>query len=261
MDNVLGGFLRARRESVTPADAGLPAGPRRRTPGLRRGELAELAGISVEYLTRLERGRDRHPSGQVLGALADALRFTPDERVHLYRLIKAGTGTACALAAEPLELRPTVLALLDRLEPAPALILTPHGEVLAATKGFRRLADPTGLLAEDPPNLTRFVFTAPRARELFPDWAQVADEHAAQLRTAADLGDYGAALLAEELSIMLGAGFSRRFAAAAVLPAATGVQRWAHPVAGPLTMPYESLPLPGTPECRLLVYLTEEAPV
>ncbi|GAA2818017.1 helix-turn-helix domain-containing protein [Crossiella cryophila] len=255
-DNVLGGFLRARREAVTPAEVGLPAGPRRRTPGLRRGELAELAGISVEYLTRLERGSDRHPSGQVLGALADALGFTADERVHLYRLIKASTGTACAFAAsQAIELRPTVRTLLDQLEPAPACVLTAHGEVLASTAGFRRLAAATGLLDEEPVNLSRFVFGDPRARAVFPDWARVADERAAVLRTAADLGDHPAAVLAEELSIMLGAEFSRRYAAAVVLPAWTGVEHWAHPEAGPLTLGYESLPLPGTDELRLLVYL------
>lgn len=87
----LGRFIRARREAITPAHVGLPAGGRWRTPGLRRVELAELAGISVDYLIRLERGRDRHPSGQVLGALADALHLGPEERAHLHRLVKAGT--------------------------------------------------------------------------------------------------------------------------------------------------------------------------
>ncbi|XVS66553.1 helix-turn-helix domain-containing protein [Actinosynnema sp. CA-299493] len=93
---------------------GLPTGPRRRTPGLRRAEPASLAGVSVEYLTRLERGRDRHPSAQVVGALADALRLSSHERVHLHRLVKAG-GAVCPAVADP---RP-VRALLDRLEPTP----------------------------------------------------------------------------------------------------------------------------------------------
>ncbi|MBI0384744.1 helix-turn-helix transcriptional regulator, partial [Streptomyces albiflaviniger] len=87
-DNELGLFLRSRREAVAPADVGLPTGPRRRTPGLRRAELATLAGVSVEYVTRLEQGRDRRPSAPVLSALADALRLTASERVHLHRLSK-----------------------------------------------------------------------------------------------------------------------------------------------------------------------------
>lgn len=151
VDNAPGGFLRARREAVAPSEVGLPIGPRRRTPGLRRAELASLAGISVEYLTRLERGRDRHPSGQVLGALADALRLPPEERVHLHRLAKpAGGGETCAQAAVPAQpLRPTVRALLDQLEPAPALVVDAHGDVLAGTDGFRLLAAPVGLLGDD----------------------------------------------------------------------------------------------------------------
>src|SRR5690349_903696 len=88
-DNELGLFLRVHREAVTPADAGLPTGPRRRAPGLRRSEVAALAGVSVEYVTRLEQGRDRRPSPQVLSALADALRLTAGERAHLHRLTKA----------------------------------------------------------------------------------------------------------------------------------------------------------------------------
>jgi transcriptional regulator with XRE-family HTH domain len=254
-DNALGRFLRARREATTPAALGLPAGERRRTPGLRRGEVAERAGVSVEYLTRLERGTDRYPSGQVLGALADALGLSPGERVHLYRLIKADSAAACQQSAIPLSPRPTVLALLDRLEPAPAFVVDAAGDVLASTAGFRALAAPVGLLDEDRPNLTRFVFTDGRARDAFPDWPSIADERAAAVRAAADLGDPGAAALAYELSITAGADFSDRFAAAAILPALTGVERWAHPAAGTLRLAYESLALPGIEEHRLVVYL------
>src|SRR5690349_12078944 len=97
----LGQFLCARREATAPESVGLPAGARRRTPGLRRAEVATLAGASVEYLTRLEQGRDRNPSAQVLGALADALRFTAEERVHLRYLGKASSGMICPNGASP----------------------------------------------------------------------------------------------------------------------------------------------------------------
>lgn len=260
VDNALGGFLRARREAIPPSEVGLPTGPRRRTPGLRRAELAALAGISVEYLTRLERGRDRGPSGQVLGTLADALRLTPEERVHLHRLVKAGSGEPCAQSALPAQpLRPTVRALLDRLEPGPAIVVDAQGDVLACTAGFRRLTAPFGLLDSDQPNLARFVFTDARARAAFPDWERVADERAASLRAAADLGDRSAAALAEELSITVGAEFGRRFTAAAVLPAWTGVERWRHPEVGALRLAYEGLLLPGVEDHRLVVYLPADA--
>ncbi|MBP2326240.1 transcriptional regulator with XRE-family HTH domain [Kibdelosporangium banguiense] len=252
-DNALGGFVRARRESITPAQAGLPTGSRRRTPGLRRGELAELAGISVEYLTRLERGRDRHPSGQVLGALADALQLSADERVHLYRLVKAGTSGTCAQASAPPEpLRPTLRALLDRLEPSPALIVNAAGDVLAYTVGYRQLVAPVGLLDDNNPNIVRYAFTNPRARTVFRDWDRIADDRAASIRSAADLGNYAAAFLAEELSITVGAEFTRRFASSGALPSPTGTERWSHPTAGNLTLAFESLH-PASPEDRRLI--------
>jgi transcriptional regulator with XRE-family HTH domain len=254
-DNALGRFLRARREATTPASVGLPSGPRRRTPGLRRVEVADRAGISVEYLTRLERGSDRFPSGQVLGALADALVLTADERVHLYRVVKAGSGATCRVPAEPPSVRPTVLALLDRLGPAPAYVVDPAGDVLATTEGFRALARPVGLLDAARPNLARFVFADPRARTAFPDWDTIADERAAAVRAAADLGDPAAGALAYELSIAAGAVFADRFAAAAALPAPTGVERWAHPEAGELRLAYESLYLAGAEEHRVVVHL------
>ena len=135
-------YLRIRREAVNPAEVGFPAGTRRRTPGLCRADLATLAGISVDYLVRLEQGRDRHPSPQVLAALAGALRFSSDERLHLRLLAKATSGDGqllCPAAADPLarSVRPTVQALLDRLEPTPAFLANRLSEVLALTTGLR----------------------------------------------------------------------------------------------------------------------------
>ncbi|MEJ2859150.1 MULTISPECIES: helix-turn-helix domain-containing protein [unclassified Saccharothrix] len=248
-DNALGRFLRARRESTGPDRFGLPAG-RRRTPGLRRAEVADLAGISVEYLIRLERGSDRQPSASVLGSLADVFGLAPEERAHLHRLVKA--GTTCAHVPEQQPLRPTVLGLLDRLDHA--YVVDPAGDVLGHSAGFRALAGPTGLL--DASNLVRFTFTDPRARVVFPDWEAIADSRAAGLRAAADLGDHSAALLVEELTIVAGHEFSRRTGAA--LPRWTGVERWLHPVVGELRLAFEGLVLPGGDEHRLVVLLPDD---
>nr|WP_063766649.1 helix-turn-helix domain-containing protein [Allokutzneria albata] len=214
-DNALGTFLRARREATAPAET--DPGPRR-TPGLRRSELAARASISVEYLTRLERGSDRRPSAQVLGALADALRLAPDERVHLHRLAKIADGATCTQHTPPdRSVRPTVRALLDELELA--FVADAQGDLLAWSGGFGELAGAVGLLDAEHPNLARFVFTDPRARACFPQWDRVADSHAAALRAAADLAGFHAAALADELSVTAGAEFGRRYAAAGVLPA------------------------------------------
>nr|WP_042179498.1 helix-turn-helix domain-containing protein [Kibdelosporangium sp. MJ126-NF4]CEL13855.1 Putative DNA-binding protein [Kibdelosporangium sp. MJ126-NF4]CTQ88223.1 Putative DNA-binding protein [Kibdelosporangium sp. MJ126-NF4] len=246
----LGAFLRARRESIAPADAGLPDSPRRRTPGLRRAELATLAGISIEYLTRLEQGRDRNPSAEILGALADALRLTVDERVYLHRLMKANTGAACQGTTTPTRtVRPTVTAMVARLEPTPAVLTNQVGDVLAHTAGYARLLDPV------PENIAWFVFTSPHAHDTYPDWAAIADHWAAHLRTAASLGDAYAAFMAQELQVAGGTEFSRRYDSSAMLASRTGVERWRHPRVGELRLAYETLALSDVDEQRLTVYL------
>ncbi|WP_439677709.1 helix-turn-helix domain-containing protein [Embleya sp. MST-111070] len=261
-ENELGGFLRDRRAAVTPAEVGLPDGPRRRDPGLRRSELAGLAGVSVEYLTRLEQGRDRRPSGQVLAALADALRLTSEERVHVRLLARAAGGNAFSYAAvEPptRTIRPTVRALLDRLEPAPALLVDRLGDVLAFTNGYERLARPLGILDPDQPNLVRYVFTDPRARAAYPDWERIADEHAAILRTAASFADPYVQDFLDGLAITAGTVFSRRLAAPATPPRRVGVERLAHPEAGELRLEREILDLADVDQ-TLVVYLPCDEP-
>ncbi|MFJ3928372.1 helix-turn-helix domain-containing protein [Streptomyces sp. NPDC090022] len=260
-DNELGLFLRLRREAVTPSEVGLPSGPRRRTPGLRRAELATLAGVSVEYVTRLEQGRDRRPSAQVLAALADALRLTAAERVHLHRLAKgAEPGFGCMGEAGPnREVRPTVHALLDRLEPTPALVVNRLGEILACTDGYRRLAEPIGLLDASPPSLARFAFTDPRARTAYPDWNRVADELVAALKQGAGQSDAHAAALMAELTVSCGAEFSGRLSTLTGLPKPTGVLRLVHPEAGELRLSYETLDLSADDDQQLIVNLPADA--
>ncbi|BCB90557.1 helix-turn-helix domain-containing protein [Phytohabitans suffuscus] len=258
----LGEFLRGHREAVAPARVGLPDGPRRRTPGLRRAELATLAGVSVEYLTRLEQGRDRHPSPQVLGALAEALRLDVDQRFHLHLLAKPEGGPICAGRVTPAsEVRPTVRALLDRLEPAPAYVVNRLGSLIAHTEGFRRLAGPVGLLDGDPPSLHRFLFTDPRARAAYPDWERRADEAAAALRfEARGGGDEHTRELVDWLSVAAGAPFIQRLALPPALERGTGLHRLVHPRAGELRLAYETLDLPAGDYQRLVVYLPADEP-
>lgn len=256
-DNELGLFLRLRREAVTPAEVGLPVGARRRTPGLRRAELATLAGVSVEYITRLEQGRDRRPSAQVLSALADALRLATGERVHLHRLAKgADPGFSCRGEAEPNRVvRPAVRALLDRLEPTPAAVVNRLSEVLACTDGYRRLAEPIGLLDGPRPNLARFLFTDPRARDAYPDWDRVADEQVAALKQGPGQADPHVGALMDELTVTCGAGFTRRLETLPGLPGASGVMRVVHPAAGELRLAYERLELSADDDQRIVVHL------
>lgn len=256
IENELGLFLRARREATAPESVGLPGGVRRRTPGLRRAEVATLAGVSVEYLTRLEQGRDRNPSAQVLGALATVLRFTADERVHLRYLGKASAGMICPAGASPaMAVRPTVRALLDRLEPGPALVVNRLGYVLAATGGYERLAGPVGLLDGQWPNLIRYTFADARARTAYPDWQRVAAGHVAQLRAEVRRGDAHARELADDLVVIAGTPFTELFDGPSAPPTRSGVERLVHPEEGELRLAYETLDLPDVDEQRLIVHL------
>ncbi|MBB5788624.1 helix-turn-helix domain-containing protein [Jiangella mangrovi] len=262
-DNELGAFLRSRRDAITPAEVGLPAGPRRRAPGLRRAELATLAGVSVDYLTRLEQGRDRHPSAQVLAALAEALQLSATERVLLRNLAKTTSGDFYCPAIESppaTAVRPTVRALLSRLEPAPAVLVNRLGDALAWTTGYELLAEPLGLLAGDAPNLVRYHFTDPRARATYPEWHLVADALVANLKLDSGPDDQHLAALADELTVLAGAAFASRWTAPATTVAAgvgvrAGVERVVHPEAGELRLAFETLDLSDGDHQRILVYL------
>ncbi|GLH98163.1 helix-turn-helix transcriptional regulator [Phytohabitans aurantiacus] len=260
-DNELGLFLRVRREAVTPAEVGLPAGPRRRATGLRRSEVAALAGVSVEYVTRLEQGRDRRPSPQVLSALADALRLTVGERAHLYDLTKAADPSFnCRGDASPARtVRPTVRAMLDRLEPTPAVLLNRLNDILAYTAGYERLLGPVGLLDAATPNHARFIFTDERARTAYPDWDQVANEEVAALKQGPFRADPHMANLADELTVAAGEAFTRRVDAVPALARSSGVFRLAHPEVGTLRLAYETLDLPADDAQRLIVHLPADA--
>jgi transcriptional regulator with XRE-family HTH domain len=248
----LGDFLRARRDATRPETLDLPAGTRRRAPGLRRSELASLAGISVEYLVRIEQGRDRNPSASIVNALADALRLDVSEREHLRYLSKIAGGACAGSLAQPRrEVRQTVLKLLDQLEPGIALVTNRLGDVLAYTTGFDLIARPTGLLDTENPNLTRFVFTDERSREVFPDWDRVADEQAFDLWLGPSAER--SAQFQAELAPIAGDDFTRRLSRHTLPP--RGRLRWKHPVTGELRLDREVMEFPATDAQQLVVFL------
>ena len=174
----LGSFLRARRERTSPSDVGLPGSPRRRTPGLRREELASLAGISTTWYTFLEQGRDVRPSSQVLMAIADALRLGGSERAHLVAIV------ADEARVEDVEyLAPEVAGVPDLVDPNPAYVTGGSYDLLAWNTAAVELFP--GATEGTSPNLARWMFTDPIARDVLLDWSAVAQSMLARLRANA----------------------------------------------------------------------------
>jgi transcriptional regulator with XRE-family HTH domain len=257
-DSTFGAFLRARRERVSPADAGLVASPRRRTPGLRREELATLAGVSIDYLIRLEQGRDLRPSAAVLAALAAALRLTDDERFHMVSLVAHEVNAPlCPTGVTPsADVAATVVQLLTRLDQTPAFVVGPQSDVLAWNDAWQRVAGPLGMLDGESPNLARFVFVHPSAPTVLPDWAHAADEQASRLRAASNRwgADPRFVALIEELSAG-SAHFATLWSSHAVAEKRRGVKRLVHPEAGELRVAFEVLLLADEGEQRLITWL------
>jgi transcriptional regulator with XRE-family HTH domain len=199
----LGEFLRNRRGRIGPTEVGLPAGTtRRQTPGLRREELAALAGVSVDYYIRLEQGRDTNPGAAVLDALASALRLDDDERAHLHSLARNAASRATPRAPRAATARAGLLQLLETVRPTPAYVLDPTSNILAANpEGLQLMAglDAWPLARR---NVVRYVFTHPAAQKVFVSWRRMAEDCVAHLRTvaAADPGSPELAALVTELS-------------------------------------------------------------
>ena len=255
MATPLGDFLRAKRDSVQPADLGLPLPARRRSPGVRRIDLAVRAGISVEYLTRIEQGRDRNPSIAIVKALSDALGLDQAERRHVTYLAKI-TGGACAGPHPPApprrDVRPELRATLKLLEPAVAMITNRLGDVLDHTTGFRAAMGASGLLDATEANLTRYVFTDPRARQMFSDWDHVADEQAFNLWLAPSVAN--AEWFKVDLAPGAGPEFTRRLDQH--LPPPRRTLRTTHPdVAEDLRWDREILETSDPDAQQLVVYL------
>ncbi|MER5482003.1 helix-turn-helix transcriptional regulator [Streptomyces sp. NPDC002812] len=281
-------FLRSRRARIGPEEVGVAAHPgRRRVPGLRREEVAQLAGVSVDYYTRLEQGRTQHVSDEVLDAVARALRLDATERSHLFDLARPqrapGPGRAAgaaagapgpADAAGPQRVRAGLYRVLDALEDGtPAMIMGRRLEVLAANRLAEALYADFGAAAPRTPesdapepgapgrrgrNLARFLFLDPAARGLFADWEGAARAAVAALRFYAGRHPYDPDLspLVEELGALDG-DFRRWWAGHDVLEHTHGTKRFRHPVVGELALEYESFAFPDDPDQTLYLYTAE----
>jgi len=253
-------FLTSRRAKVTPSDVGLPAlGGRRRVPGLRREEVATLAGISVEYYTQLERGDIRGASEEVLGAIARALRLNDAERTHLDDLIRLLNASRAPLhGASERRVPARVRWIVDGLA-SPAVVRNRRLDIVYANPlGF---AFYSGAYRDDgmPANPARFTFLdRARAQEFFADWERAADDMVALLRAEAgrNPNDQGLSDLVTELSER-SEEFRARWTAHDVLFHRTGVSTFHHPIAGQLTLAYQDLDIPTDPGLTILVFVAE----
>jgi transcriptional regulator with XRE-family HTH domain len=248
-------FLRARH--LQPADVGLPDSGRRRTPGLRREEVATLAGISIEYLVRLEQGRDTRPSASVIAALADALRLDDDQHRQLSMLAMVSQSAVLCPAAGSLArvVAPTVLTLLERLGTTPAFVVGPANDVLAWNRAWERLVGPLGMLEDGEPNLARYVFLHRKARTVYPDWTAAADDQVGRLHAATARwsdNERFATLMAE---LRTTPDFVERWSKFATTEKRRGTTRIRHPELGRLRINYEVLLPDEADEQRLITWL------
>ncbi|MGW4405468.1 helix-turn-helix transcriptional regulator [Nonomuraea sp. NPDC004702] len=252
----LAGFLRSRRARVTPSDVGLPGGGRRRTPGLRRQEVAQLAGMSIDYYIRLEQGRGPHPSRQVLGALGRALMLDQDERAHLFRL--AGQVLETPRIRE--DVPAGTLHLLAFLEDVPAYVLDARYDLRAWNPLAGMLMGDLDSLPPDGRNVIRWVFRSPGIAEHLSDEekSRFARASVADLRVAA--GRYPddralQALVAEMLA--LSPEFAELWARHEVEVRREQRKQVTHPVVGTIDAICQVLPVPDRDDLRLVLYTTE----
>jgi transcriptional regulator with XRE-family HTH domain len=259
--NEMRDFLVSRRARITPDQAGLPAyGGNRRVAGLRREEVALLAGVSIDYYTRLERGRAAGASDSVLEGIARALQLDEAERAHLFDLARAA-GTAAVPRSPrrpaPQQVRPSVRRILDSMT-APAYVRNARLDILAANRLGAALFAPVLTGPAQPPNNARFLFLDPAAPEFYPDWERQAQDVVAMLRTEAGRGPHDKALsnLIGELSTR-SENFRTWWAAHNVRFHRTGVKRFHHPVIGDLTLTFEALDLAADAGLRISAYSAE----
>jgi len=255
VEQTVGAFLQSRRARISPEEAGLVSRGRRRVPGLRREELAELAGVSADYYVRLEQGRATNVSVAVLDAVARILRLDDVEHQHLRNLVRGGRPSVRTAPAQVV--RPELQRLLDLMETVPAFVLGRRMDIIA----WNALADGLcrfGAMAFRERNAARHTFLDPGARTFYTDWETVAAETVAYLRLDAGRHPEDPRLseLVDELAVK-DADFRRLWAAQEVKEKTYGAKLLQHPVVGALELGYETFAPPGDPGQLLVAYTAD----
>ncbi|MFF4114977.1 helix-turn-helix transcriptional regulator [Streptomyces sp. NPDC001714] len=251
-DNHLGEFLRARRAALRPQDVGMASHGVRRVAGLRREEVAVLAGVNVDYYTRLEQGRERHPSASVVDALGHALRLAPDARTHLHQLAGTVPGNRFSHPAD--RVSPALRRLMDGYPGAPAFVVNRTLDVLAGNA----LADALHSPFEQADNLARMVFLDPAGRQFYTRWSDTARTTVGHLRQAAGLGPDDPRLRALVHTLTEhSADFAHLWDTHAVHGKTQDTKHLLHPDVGPLTLTYQAFDVRDAPGQQLVVYQAE----
>ncbi|MFD8614793.1 helix-turn-helix transcriptional regulator [Streptomyces sp. NPDC059631] len=251
-DNHLGEFLRARRARLRPQDVGMAGHGVRRVAGLRREEVAVLAGVNADYYTRLEQGRERHPSPQVLDALGRALLLGPDAHAHLHRLAGVAPEGGSLHATE--RVSPALRQLMDGYAHTPAFVMSRTLDLLAANA----LADALHAPFAPADNLARMTFLDPAGRQFYQDWDRAAQAAVANLRQASGFDPEHPRLrrLVDALAEH-SAEFRRLWARHTVRGKTQDAKRLLHPEVGPLSLTYQSFDVRDAPGQQLVIYHAE----
>lgn len=252
-------FLMTRRARIGPEQIGLPAGRRRRVPGLRREEVAQLAGVSTEYYTQIERGNVAGVSDDVLHAIARALRLTDDETTHFFDLVRAAIGTrSVAKRGTSSTIPDGVQALIDGMAASPAIVMNGNLDIVAANRLGRALYASMFDRATGVPNFARFIFFDPYAEQVFPEWERSADEVVALLQAEAARSPHSPAItgIVGELATRSD-DFRSRWAAHNVTAHRHGVKLFRHAEFGELTLTYNVFAVTAAPGLSLVGYTAE----
>lgn len=251
-DNDLGDFLRARRAAVRPGDVGMASHGVRRVAGLRREEVAVLAGVNADYYTRLEQGRERRPSAQVVDSLGRALLLDADAVAHLRRL--AGTAPARPSAPVADQVDPALRMLIDSYPGTPAFVIGPALDILAANALAEALYSPF----ERADNLARMVFLDPAGRRFHTRWDRTAEAVVGHLRQAVGL-DPGGPRLRDLVGVLIerSADFARLWSTHTVRGKTRAAKDFLHPDVGVLNLVYHAFDVRDAPGLQLIVYHAE----